>query len=212
MPGPAAGRPPARRSTPRRAPAGRTAPRSPIEPRERGERLPVVGVEVREELRPGRTAHHVERHERIADEDRVRDGRWSAALPAVCPGTWMTLRRPRHVERRAVAERRDLRDRRRPEPAATKAEPQELEQRDRPDLAAALVLRLELAARERGIGLVDGGSACRARERIRSAKPMWSLWACVRRTACTSSMVRPIADELGQEVAEIGRASPRRRP
>jgi hypothetical protein len=64
-------------------------------------------------------------------------------------------RRARDVERRAIAERRDLRERLRAERALPDAEQQEPDERPDPRLPGLLVLRLDLAAGHRGVELVD---------------------------------------------------------
>ena len=156
MPGPAAGRPPSRRSTASPCP-GRMY-RASIG----SSRASEASACWLSALKFGKSCGPVEPLITLsvtnASPTKItfRDGRWSAALPAVCPGTWITRGDPGtssvapspKVETSAIGVVRS--------PPATKAEPQEREQRDRPDLAAALVLRLGLAARERGIGLVDG--------------------------------------------------------
>ena len=128
----------------------------PLDPRERRERLGRVARE-RGDLRPDRAARDGVRRERIADEQRVLAGEVECRAPRGVARDVDDPRRARDVERRAVTERRDLGEGRRPERAVTRAEQQEPDERPDPDLPGLLALRLDLAAGHRRVELVDRG-------------------------------------------------------
>ena len=170
-PGPGGARPPGRRSTARRDRAARSDASTPSRRRSDSRAWRLSALKFGNELWAGRAAHHVERHQRVADEDRVARREVECGTPRRVARDVDHPWRAGHVERGAVTERRDLGDPLDPQAALAQAEEQEREQRERLHGAAALVLLLGLATGQRGIRLVQmdrgrrapSGSARRSR-------------------------------------------------
>ena len=89
-----------------------------VKSRERRECQLVVGVEVRKELRPDPAVDHVARDEGIPDADHIALDEEERGASLRVARNVDDAGRAGDIEDRAVAERRDLEDRRRAQPVA----------------------------------------------------------------------------------------------
>src|ERR1700694_4520264 len=105
------------------------------------------------ELRPGLPRHHVQRCERVADEEQFPCGQIQSRAALTVAGKVNDARRTGYVEGRPVAERGDLEDRRRTEHALRQRETDEAEGR-KSDAEHLLVLGFRLAASDLRVELV----------------------------------------------------------